>query len=117
MDRETLRMTTQIKHKRGDDFVLAARVTEDDGATPINLTGWTIRAQIRTSTDALVAEIDVTVTDVADGRYTLIAAGTDGWPLGVHRADIEYIDQAGRVISTETFWVPVERDETRPVAV
>lgn len=40
-------MTEKITHKRGDAFKINVSLTEDDNITPINITGWTIRSQVR----------------------------------------------------------------------
>jgi hypothetical protein len=51
------------------------RYLEDDKVTPVNLTGWTARAQIRkTATSALAIELDVTI---ADGLISLYASAAD----------------------------------------
>lgn len=100
--------------KRGDTYVVTVTATEDDGTTPIDLTGWTIRSQIRDAEDVLVAQLRVTVTNAAAGQFTLDQATPDttGWPVGTCSQDIEYTDPSGRVISTGTFSVRVAKDIT-----
>jgi regulator of protease activity HflC (stomatin/prohibitin superfamily) len=100
-------------HKRGDTFDMQGAVTDNTGE-PLDITGWLIRSQIRTVAGELVAELTITVSDPLTGRYHLTAPdGTDLWPIGAHRQDIEYTDPAGRILSTETVTLRVVEDVTR----
>jgi hypothetical protein len=102
--------------KTGDTYNLACRYR--DAGVPQDLTGATIRAQIRTPSGGLVATLEPTLADQDDpetvGRFTLAPdpADTTGWPIGAHLADIE-ITIGGVIRSTETFVQPVVRDQTR----
>lgn len=68
---------------------------QDNSGTGINLTGYTISAQVRTSyADSggdLLAEADVTVTSAINGEFTLWipAATTLAMPAGSWRWDVE----------------------------
>ncbi|MFM2053614.1 MAG: hypothetical protein RL456_1651 [Pseudomonadota bacterium] len=94
-------------------------------ATPVNLTGATIRGQIRKkpADAAVIASFDVTVTDATAGKYTFgltatataaITAGADVTkPESLYVWDMELEDAAGRV--TPLFWgdARVHREVTR----
>jgi len=104
-----------IRLKRGDTFKLEAEVLGDGVVIPGGIGTWTIASQIRTGGGTLVDTLKTTITDAAACTYTLeeSAAGvTEGWPLGRHEMDIEYI-VSSQVISTETVTVLVAKDVTR----
>lgn len=104
----------RIKHKRGDTFEVLCSYTTDDG-TPINLDteGATIASQIRTSTDDLVVDLTVQISDqsTAPGEYRLRALDTSDWPVADLRWDIEY-SYGGVVSSTDTVIIAVREDVT-----
>lgn len=108
---------TRLEIKRGDSLALDCQALADDGVTPIDITGWTLRSQIRNARDGLLAELSVTLTTPAEGRYSLTAAlgATATWSPGSAEMDIEYEDPAGLVQSTETVPVLILRDVTRVV--
>ena len=99
-------------------------MTNPDG-TPVNLTGATIRGQIRKAPadTVVVASLVVTITDAAAGKYTFslsdattaaIAAGADVTkPASVYVWDLELQDAAGSVIPLYWGDVRVHREVTR----
>lgn len=113
---------TAIRHKRGD--TLAIGVAETAGPTaatqqPVDLTGYTIRAQVRDERDVLLAEFSVTIDEPRTlGTYVLGAAAnvTAAWPLGSYLCDIELRSGDGVVESSETFVLRVEADITHDEA-
>jgi hypothetical protein len=80
----------------------------------MNITDWTITSMIRTQTDALLAEADVTITDGAAGEYTVRVDDTTEWPTDYLYWDIQHADGAGDIRSTETVLVRVVKDVTYP---
>ncbi len=94
-------------------------------ATPVNLTGATIRGQIRKqpSDTAVVANLSVMVMDAAGGQYSFaldaattagIVAGADiTKPESVYAWDMELQDSLGRVIPLYWGTVRVHREVTR----
>jgi hypothetical protein len=100
-----------ITHKQGDtlDWVL----TLSELGSPVDITSFTILAQIRNS-DTLIASLTVVVVDAANGLFALRAtpAQTDTWAAGTHSCDIEFTDGSGNVFSTETFTVVILEDIT-----
>ena len=92
--------------KRGDTFTaLAQRVGVD-------ITETTIRSQLRSGNWRYT--LTVTVTDAANGEFTLSAPASDTrlWPVGAAKWDIEYTD-SGNVHSTETVSITILEDVTR----
>ena len=98
-----------ITHKQGDtlDWV----ITLTDGGTEVDVTSWTIRAQIRAG-DTLISSLTLTLVDAANGLFRLsaTAAATDTWSAGNHSCDIEFTDDSSNVFSTETFTVVIVED-------
>jgi hypothetical protein len=102
----------RINFKRGDTFLLRASVNDGtEDANPVDITGWTIRSQIRDG-NTLVDTCTVTITDDAAGEYELLVEDTTEWPTRVLRCDIEYTTDADQITSTETFEICVIRDIT-----
>ena len=60
---------------QGDDYSALVTVYEADGTTPVNLTGYTPRAQIRRDVAdraaEVLAEITIAIADAAGGMLTL----------------------------------------------
>jgi len=104
-----------ITHKRGDTFE-AVVVATLNGA-PLDITGWTIRAQLRDLKNVVVKDFGVTVLNAPAGQFTLnaTAAETALWHLASYLCDIELVDLNGFVQSSDTFSVRVIRDITQGV--
>jgi len=102
-----------ITHKRGDTFVLSCTL-ENEG-NPVDITNFTIAAQVRQPDDTLLQALTVTVTDTANGAFTLGASATEteGWEPGKLQCDIEFTEANGEVNSSETFVLNVIKDITR----
>ena len=101
---------TTLSIKRGDTFLYTASLSDDAG--PTNITGWTIASQVRDDNDALVATLNVTVTNAALGQFTVRHDDTSAWPARLVW-DLQYTDAAGVVRSTETIVLSVMADVTR----
>ncbi|MCU0843221.1 MAG: hypothetical protein MUC79_16120 [Thiobacillaceae bacterium] len=101
--------------KRGDTLALDGQALTASAGPPLDLTDWTLRAQVRSLRGVLLTDLVVAVTDASEGRFTLTAAAgvTATWDPGTARMDIEYTDPTGVVQSTETLLVQVLPDETR----
>lgn len=105
-------MTVAVPFKRGDTFLLEGVVSINSVAQDI--TGWTIRAQVRNGA-ILVEALTVEYTDRSAGKFRLRAnpVATELWPVKELDCDIEYTLASGQVVSTETFKVNVKADVTR----
>jgi VCBS repeat-containing protein len=86
---------------RGDTETVVITMTSD-GTTPVNITGRTYRAQIRTLKDAgtIDASFTCTVTAGTSGEVTLTMApaSTSALAAGTHYWDLE--ETASGVVST-----------------
>lgn len=105
----------RLELKRGDTLALDCQALATADGPAIDLTGWALRAQVRTHAGALLAELSVTVTDATEGRYSLgaLAATTATWAPGMAIMDIEYTDPEGVVQSSETVVIHLLADVTR----
>lgn len=98
--------------KRGDSFILACQYKQDGVPTSVEL--FTIRAQVRDSSDNLVQELTVGKPDQTTnpGVFTLSAGIISTWPIDLLRCDIQFSEEE-TVRSTQTFFIPVEEDVTQ----
>lgn len=92
-----------LRIKRGDTLLQDGVAQQDDGSV-FDLTGSTVTSQVRTVQDTLVADLDVVITDAAQGEFTLgaTAAATATWPVGKLLCDVKWSDGSD-AIHTETF--------------
>lgn len=97
--------------KRGDSFWLACVYRE--GGVPFSVENFTIRAQVRDSSDNLVQELTVSKADQSTnpGTFALSAGIISSWPIDLLRCDIQFSEEQ-TVRSTQTFMIPVEEDVT-----
>lgn len=107
-------MKNLITHKRGDTFERTATLyyqDENGVRTPVNLTGVTIRAQMRFG-DTLVQNFTTTVLDAIAGRYKIFASNTNAelWGCTLNTLDIEFTFPGNNRKSTETIHVQIEKD-------
>lgn len=102
-----------MRIKRGDTLIVDVR--RESAGQPVDLTGYTIRAQVRTAQGALLATLTPTITDAPGGRVQLRAAAatTATWEPGSYRYDVEFTSPAGDVLSSETLPLSVVADVTR----
>ncbi len=100
---------------RGDTETLVVTITSD-GTTPINITGRTYRAQVRSQADSttIKASFTCTVTDGANGQVTAVLSATDSATLsaGVYFWDFEET-ASGTVSTILSGTVTVTADVTR----
>lgn len=99
---------------RGDDFSLGIALKD---ATPaaIDLTGWTLRAQVRAKPDSeLLASWEITNRNDAAGTFTMSLDGADTaqFPAWCY-SDLETVDAGGVVRTYLRLAMTVERDTTR----
>lgn len=98
-------MTTTFK--RGDTFLHVGQVMIN-GAIQ-DLTGWTIRAQIRAEdpntelgTNALIQELVATIQTAATATIVVQATYTQTWPVGKAYLDIQLTSPAPESAKTST---------------
>jgi len=107
-----------ISLKQGDTLTLAGTALQDSGAA-VNLTGATLRAQVRTRDGggfgAVVQELAFAVVSATSGTFTLSAtsAQTALWPTGRLACDLELTESGGAVVHSETVDVHVRPAVTR----
>ena len=92
----------EITHKKGDTLEWVITLTEN--AVAVDITNFTIQAQIRQKT-TLIATLTTTITNASGGVFSLTAtaANTATWTTGTHSCDIEFTDASNEVFSTQTF--------------
>jgi hypothetical protein len=108
----------EIVVRRGDTLSLGCLWTSGPGTSgdPIDLTGYTARAQMRTSASAAVyAELDVDIDPGTAGTFVLgaTAAATAEWAPGSYVCDIEFTSAGGEVYSRGPWIMRVTADFTR----
>jgi len=102
----------RIKVKRGDTIYWLC-VYNDSASVAIDITNIDIVAQIRSKTDVLLTTLTVTKLG-GTGQFSLsaLAATTTTFTPGIYFTDIEYTDNTGIVLSTETIEVEILKDYT-----
>jgi hypothetical protein len=107
-----------IQLKQGDTLTLAGTALQGSGAA-VNLTGSTLRAQVRPRNGggfgAVVQELTYAVVSATSGTFTLSAtsAQTALWPTGRLACDLELTDSGGAVVHSETIDVHVRAAVTQ----
>lgn len=108
--------TRDIDVTRGDTETIVVTCTSDDAGTPINITGRTYRAQIRSSatSDIIKATFTCTVTNGAAGQVTCVLPVSESTLLapGLYEWDLE--ENASGTVTTLLYGkVTVTADVTR----
>ena len=100
--------------KQGDTFTLGCTYKENGVA--VNVTNFTIRAQMRDSTGALILELPVAkANQTTNPGVFVLGANTPPspqFPIDELQCDIQFSDSENVVRSTQTFFVPVVEDVT-----
>jgi hypothetical protein len=111
----------RLRIKRGNSLeltiALKQRVSSTAPLTSVDITGWSITAQVRhPTTRALVATLTSEIVDAAGGVYKLRAlpAATATWPLVKLLTDIRYQRADDYVFSTEDCEIEVRQEVTTP---
>lgn len=106
-----------FRHKRGDGWSRGgvAGIRTPDGAL-MDLTGWQVRSQARQKEDgALVCEFTCTLVDPITQAYITVQKDTTNWPAVLLLCDVEFRSPSGFPVSTPTFAIDVEEDQTQPL--
>lgn len=107
-----------ISIKQGDTLSIAGQALQDSGAA-LDLTGSTIRAQVRTRDGtgygALLTALTTVTVSASGGTFTLAATATQtaSWPVGRLACDLELTDSGGSVTHSETFDIHVRAAVTK----
>ena len=100
-----------ITHKRGDSLDLLIELPPEiaDGY----FADWTLKSQIRTPADALIAELDAQFVDAITARHIrLKCLDTSAWPIGPAAFDVQLVRADGHTTSTESAVVYIVKDVT-----
>jgi len=109
-----------IEHKRGATFSYDAAVTDETTGAAVDLTGYTVTAQLRSRVGlALVATATVTLADQSTRpgvfAVTVDAATTATWTAGdVLLTDVRLVEPGGAVHATQTISITVVERVTAP---
>ena len=93
-------MENILDFKRGDTFELGGQAL-DSHNNPVDLTNYTIKAQVRDK-QKLVGDAVVTKVVAENGEYKARINNTILWPVKRLSYDVQFIDSAGYIESTET---------------
>ena len=102
------------KHKRGDTFDRSGTITVLQNGSPVaDLTGWTGASQMRGVRASLIVQFDFQWINAAQRLARLRAPdGTDTWPVGEAKIDIQLTSPSGVIVSTDTMTLEVVQDIT-----
>ena len=94
--------TFDIEHDQGSTFQWDITVYDTDGATLLDLSGYTVRSQLRKKyTDTNPSEtFTITYPDAVNGivRLALTATETAALAKGRYYYDVELVDGTGKVV-------------------
>lgn len=112
--------TTNLTIYAGDDRPLQWPLLAADGTTPLDVTGWTARAQVRQHADseAILHEwsTENTRAQLADGSLSLLVDDSESWTWRVGVYDLHLIDPDGHHVVLDHGTVRVEPGVTRDPA-
>jgi hypothetical protein len=103
------RQSNLITLKRGDSFVFTNNQLLDENQQPLDLTGWSIRSQIRTKKSELIKELDVAINQF---DYSITSMDTTLFPIETLYWDIQYTTPDGVIFSSDTVPINVILDIT-----
>ena len=90
-----------LEFKQGDTFSVAGPVSVLDGDNqPIDVSGWSVKCNVRFSETDTRQAISVTRLDATNLR--LFHNSTNNWPAGQAEIDIQFISPEGIKISSKT---------------
>lgn len=101
---------------QGDDFERVLNFFEDDGTTPLDLTGYEAAAQVRRWVDSDEPDAEFTIDDSAldEGKVTLTLTGAETEVLsGAYSWDFQMEDPGGKVRTYIAGKVTVKQGVTR----
>jgi len=101
-------------HKRGDTFDVSDQLAMTiDGAAVTDFTGMTGASQLRSAYGSLIADLEFSWLDAAQGLYRVRSTGsTDAWPAGSALHDVQLTTPSGDVVSTATEIFQIVSDVT-----
>ena len=104
-------MTPTVAIKQGATFGFTGVAT--DGINPMDLTGYTLKSQVRDRDGVLVDTLSTTVDSAIAGTFTVVAStGTLAYPLGTLELDIR-LTHSTAVEFSETVLLNVTPSVTR----
>lgn len=104
-------MTQTVTIKQGASFSFTGTAT--DGAQPVDLTGYTLKSQVRDRNGTLVDTLGVTINNAVAGVFTVTATtGTLLYPIGTMELDIR-LTHTPLVEYSETVLLEVRPSVTR----
>ena len=110
-----------IEHKRGTTLSYTAQLSDEDTGAGVDLTGSTVKAELRSRAGLALAATAVVTVDpdqtTHPGRFTLEvdATTTEGWTAGdVLLTDVRIVESGGAVRTTATVAISVVERVTAP---
>jgi hypothetical protein len=100
----------QITLKAGASFNLALAFNSDAGVA-IDMTPFTVAAQVRDAEGVLVTDLPITLQPTL-GTGSISVLDTSGWPLGMLRCDVR-VSSSTEVLISQTFSILVLRAVTQ----
>ncbi len=103
---------SELRIKQGDTFEFSGQLV-DASEDPVDLTGFTIRSQVRDAVGTLIEELTLELGEDT-GAYSFSATPeqTQEWPTKRLLCDVQFTYPDDTVLSTDTFAILVLRDVT-----
>ena len=111
-------MVSVLEYKLGDTVMMGATALKDDD-TPYDLTGVTVKAQVRSIDEpaTLLCDLEYVEVSASNGTYELWEPADVPWAVGEYKIDVQYSETVGvrtLIRSTETFYIRIIQDVTEP---
>ena len=98
--------------KEFDSITIACQYTDDSGK-PLSIEGVDIKSEMRNSSNKLIDNLLVTVSDEVSGLFTLEPT-LERLPIGNHKIDVLFRKE-GFKVSSDTFYLSVSKAVTQEV--
>lgn len=110
---------SRLDIQQGADFAVAWDIFAPDGVTPLNISGWSARAQARATTESTTALYNWSnvlgnlVPEAGSLTLSVTAAQSSAWAWQRAVFDVELIDLLGKVASVDRGFIIVIPEVTR----
>lgn len=91
----------RTEHRQGDSWsYIGTAVVTDVSGNPVNMAGWTISSDLKTTTGEVISSFSVGWIDVAAQTFYHRHQSTADWPVGKALFNIRLVSPDGDIVSS-----------------